>query len=163
MAYFAVALIRSGGSWTGSELDLTGIFDPDSLSDQLRELAGTDPEAVSLLFVAEDDEWLGVLRVEGDTDSRAFISDARAVEESRLAALIYQAPEEQFIASIDDEQARSPVAQPAGDSDLLADLGVSAVQLLDLCAQEAALPDDIMTAICERTGCLEQLEELRGA
>lgn len=164
MGYFAVALTRIEGKWTGSELDLTGTFDPDSLADQLRELAGEDPAAVSVLFVEEDDEWLGVLRVEGDTDSRAFISDARTVEESRLAALIYQSPEGEPATGLDDdEQARPPAAEPAGDTDLLADLGVSSDELLELCAEEGQLPADIMTAICERAGCLEQLEQLRGA
>lgn len=163
MAYFAVALTRDGGHWSGTEVDLTGVYDLDSLVDQLREL-GDDPDALTLFFVEEDDEWLGIVRVQGDADARVFLSDGRFVEESRIAAMIYQAPEEERVPNTEDEdESRRPEAEPAGDVELLADLGVTGKQLLDICAEEGALPSDIASELCEEAGCLDPLERLRGA
>jgi hypothetical protein len=34
--------------------------------------------------------------------------------------------------------------------------------LLALCAEEGALPADIIAAVCEAAGCLDVLEKLRG-
>jgi hypothetical protein len=44
----------------------------------------------------------------------------------------------------------------------MADLGTPGSQLLALCAEEGQLPADIMSIICERAGCLEALDSLRG-
>ena len=50
---------------------------------------------------------------------------------------------------------------PAGDPDLLADLGVPARRLLGLCAQEGLLPSDITAELCQAIGCGDEVEELR--
>jgi len=52
---------------------------------------------------------------------------------------------------------------PAGDADLLADLGVPARRLLGLCAQEGLLPSDITAELCQAIGCGDEVEELREA
>jgi putative tRNA adenosine deaminase-associated protein len=63
----------------------------------------------------------------------------------------------------DDEEEASlrAEADPAGDDDLLADLGTPGKVLLDLCAEEGMLPGDVITAVCESLGCSEQVEALR--
>ena len=91
-----------------------------------------------------------------------FLSDRRAVQASELAALLWQDDEEPVDAEDADENIR-PVAEPVGDAAIVADLGTPADQLLSLCAEEGLLPADVLTAVCERAGCLDVLEELREA
>ena len=38
-----------------------------------------------------------------------------------------------------------------------------AKRLIALCAEEGQLPADIISSLCESAGCLDALEELRGA
>ena len=54
-------------------------------------------------------------------------------------------------------------ADPVGDFELLADLGIPAVRLLELCSQEGMLPADITAEICQVLGCGDEVEELREA
>jgi putative tRNA adenosine deaminase-associated protein len=65
----------------------------------------------------------------------------------------------------DEEQgpASDPDADPVGDADLLADLGITAHRLLTLCSQEGTLPSDVSAEICARLGCADELDELREA
>jgi len=168
VAYFAAALARSDGAWVGSEFDLDDVEDLDQVVDMLRELAGDDSEGPALLFVEEDDEWFGVVRVDGDNDPRVFVSDSRVVEQSRVAGILYEEAAAQPVVEAeeseddDDEESMRPAAEPAGDAELVADLGTSSARLLELCAEEGQLPADIITAICERAGCLAELDQLRG-
>ena len=169
MAYFAAALARSDEGWVASEFDLDDVDDLDQLTDMLREVAGEEPSGPALLFVEEDDEWFGIIRVDGESDPRVFLSDSRAVETSERAALLYE--EAAAVAVVDseddeedddDDESMRPAAEPTGDTALLTDLGTSSARLLELCAEEGQLPADIITAICERAGCLDELEQLRG-
>jgi putative tRNA adenosine deaminase-associated protein len=61
----------------------------------------------------------------------------------------------------DDKPAADPSADPVGDADLIADLGVSAHKLLQLCATDGLLPADITAEICQMIGCGDEVEELR--
>ena len=63
----------------------------------------------------------------------------------------------------DEDTAGRPDAEPVGDPELLADLGTPGDVLIELCAEEGALPSDVVAALCERAGCLDVLDELRGA
>jgi putative tRNA adenosine deaminase-associated protein len=168
VAYFAAALARSDGAWVGSEFDLDDVEDLDQVVDMLRELAGDDSEGPALLFVEEDDEWFGVVRVDGDNDPRVFVSDSRVVEQSRVAGILYEEAAAQPVVEAeeseddDDEESMRPAAEPAGDAELVADLGTSSARLPEVCAEEGQLPADIITAICERAGCLDELDQLRG-
>jgi putative tRNA adenosine deaminase-associated protein len=69
------------------------------------------------------------------------------------------------LAGQDDEAVITVAAlgdfDPAGDADLLADLGVPARRLLGLCAQEGLLPSDITAELCQAIGCGDEVEELR--
>lgn len=167
MAYFAAALARSDEGWVASEFELDEVEDFDQVVDMLRELAGDDSTGPALLFVEEDDEWFGIVRVDGDNDPRVFVSDSRVVEQSHVAGLLYEEAAAQPVveeeeAEDDDEESMRPAAEPAGDAALLADLGTTSGRLLELCAEEGQLPADIITAVCERAGCLDELEQLRG-
>jgi putative tRNA adenosine deaminase-associated protein len=165
--YFAAALARTDKGWVGEELDLSEAEDLDAVTDLLRQV-GSEQAAPVLLFVEEDDEWFGVVRVDGDGDPRVFVSDSRVVDRSDIARMLYEeaALEEEVVddeeASDDEEEeAIRPEGEPAGDTDLLSDLGTPSIQLLELSAEEGMLPADVISVLCERAGCLDQLEELR--
>ena len=158
MPYFAVMLARTADGWVAHELDIDEVEDHDALVDLMRD-AGEDDEPV-LVLVEEDDEYVGIVRVDGDGDPRVFISDARATEHSAVAALLWDRSAEE-VEDEDDEEAARAEAEPAGDADLLADLGTPGEQLLELCAEEGMLPADVIGVVCERAGCLDVLESLR--
>ena len=162
MAYFAAALARTEGGWTGSELDLSELEDLESLADALRDLSG-DGDGPALLLLEEDDEYLAVVRVDGGTGSlaepRVFLSDERAVQNSDVAAMLWEEAEEHD--DDEEEEGTRPVAEPVGDAALLADLGTSQDVLLELCAEEGLLPADVLTGVAERAGFLDVLDGLR--
>ena len=171
MSTFAAAVARGKNGWTASELDLAGLADVDDVVDRLRD---AEPDAdLSLLFVEADDQYLVIMRLDEGEDLRVFGSDSVFAEESRIGSLLLgeiEAPalEIDDLAiplTPDDEDeegpATDPDADPVGDAELLADLGVSAHRLLQLCAQEGTLPADVTAEICQRLGCGDEMEELR--
>jgi putative tRNA adenosine deaminase-associated protein len=166
VSYFAVAVARTGGHWTGVEVDLDEVDDLEGLTDLLRDLTGDGP-GPALLLLEEDDEYVAVVRVDGGASSlgepRVFLSDRRAVQASEVAALLWEEGDltEEGGEEDDDDEGTRPVAEPVGDADLLADVGTPRDQLLRLCAEEGLLPADVITSICERAGCDDVLEELR--
>jgi putative tRNA adenosine deaminase-associated protein len=172
VSYFAAALARGRDGWTAAELDLDGAEDVQEVADRVREL---DPDAeVSLLFVECEDEFLVVMRLDGDDDPRIFASDASFAEESRVGEVLLDRLEpatgtvdlvgdlddaERAVDAGDDEE--TPTLHPLGEADLLEDLGTPAKELLALCSHEGTLPADVMVEICTRAGCADVLEELR--
>lgn len=157
MSYFAAALTRTPQGWQGQELDLDGLEDLEAVTDALRDL---DEGGLALLLLEQDDEWLGVVRVEGDEEPRVFLSDRRAVHASDVAALLWD-EEEAEVPDEDEEEGARPVAEPVGDASLLADLGTPEAALLELCAEEGMLPADVLTAVGERAGFVDVLDGLR--
>jgi len=156
VSYFAAALTRSNGGWTGREMDLREFEDLESVSEALRDL---DPDGPALLLLEQDDEWLAVVRVDGDGDPRVFLSDRRAVQTSEVAALVWVDEEEEPVD--DDDEGTRPVAEPVGDANLLADLGTPEEELLELCAHERLLPADVLSAVGEKAGFVDVLDSLR--
>lgn len=172
MAHFAAAVARGASGWIAEELDLGEVEDLDGLVDEMR--AVSEDASPLLLLVEENDEWLGLVRVDDDGDPRVFLSDGRATETSTLAAILGEAAavvdppgdEDDADGELDDddeEEAARAAGEPVGDADLLRDLGVPAARLLALCAEEGQLPGDIMSALCDTVGCLEALDALRVA
>lgn len=174
MSYFAAALARVSDGWTAAELDLDGAEDVEAVGDLLRDV---EPDAeLSLLFVESDDEFLVVLRLDEGEDLRVFGSDVAFADESRIGEVLLAELEESEVpvdldvdeeidaVSDDDEEeeAAEPVGHPLGDADLLTDLGISARDLLALCSHEGMLPADVMTEICRKVGCADELQDLRG-
>ena len=162
MSYFAAALARTEDGWTGSELDLDDVEDLEVLAEHLRELSG-DSEGPALLLLEEDDEYVATVGLVGRAgaldEPRVFLSDRRAVQGSDVAAMLWE--DAAVPDPGDDDEGTRPVAEPVGDAALLTDLGTSATELLELCAEEGLLPDDVLTAVCERAGCLDALEQVR--
>lgn len=171
MSYFAAAVVRDESGWTAAEVSLRGVTDIDEVAERLRDV---DPDAdLSLLFVEADDTYLVILRLDEGEDLRVFGSDSAYAEESRLGALLVgdlkasvtgldDTEEVRPAAGDDSEQpAVDPEADPVGDADLLADLGISAQKLLALCAHEGMMPADVTAEVCQVLGCADEVEELR--
>jgi putative tRNA adenosine deaminase-associated protein len=162
VSYFAAALARPRTGWVATEVDLDEAEDAESAADLVREL---EPDAeLALLLVEADDEFLVIARLDGGAELRVFGSDLAFADESRVGAALLSGLEDADVPSEDDEDSDEPelMGQPVGDSDLLTDLGVSARDLLALCAHEGLLPADVMLEISRKIGCADALIELRG-
>lgn len=160
MSYFAAALARTPDGWTAEELDLDALSDVDEVADRVRDV-DADAET-ALLFVEEDDEYVAILRVDAGADEpRVFVSDAGATGSYPLAGLLAGAVEDPP-SDEEDEDGPAPVAEPLGDAGLLSDLGTSRRELLALVSSGRTLPADVISEVCERAGCLDELEALRG-
>jgi putative tRNA adenosine deaminase-associated protein len=175
VSHFAALAARTDDSWHSAEVELEGLADIDEVAEVMRD-ASVD-EGTVLLFVEQDDEWFALVRVDGAGEPRTFISDARVVPGSELAALVFEEVPEDVVEDLEDgslddddddvdleeteEPAVRPDAEPRGATDVLADLGISAAQLLAMCAEEGMLPADVITAVCERLGCAEEIEVYR--
>lgn len=176
MSYFAAAVVRTADNWSASQVSLADAADVEDVADRLRDV---EPAAdVSLLFVESEDTYLVILRLDCGEDLRVFGSDAAFAEESRLGTLLLgdiepppieldavdlvAAPESD--STVDAEPVTvAGDAEPAGDADLLADLGVPAGKLLELCTHEGMLPSDITAEVCRAIGCGDEVDELREA
>jgi putative tRNA adenosine deaminase-associated protein len=180
VSYFAAAAVRGSDGWTTAEMDLSGAADIEEVADLLREV-GPDAQ-VSLLFVESDETYLVILRLDEGEDLRVFGSDSVFGDESRLGALLIGDIEDPAVAvAVDGEGVAGEDAdggedvdadvtgavtadiEPVGDPDLLADLGVSAHRLLELCARDGMLPADVTAEVCQVIGCGDEMEELREA
>lgn len=173
MSYFAAAVVRDDSGWTAAEVSLRGVNDLDEVAERLRDV---EPDAdLSLLFVEADDAYLVVLRLDEGEDLRVFGSDSAYAEESRLGSVLVgdlKAPDLDDVGESrrtggdateeSDQPAVDPEADPVGDADLLADLGISAQRLIALCTREGMLPADVTAEVCQVLGCGDEVEELRG-
>ena len=161
MSYFAAALARTPDGWTAEELDLDGVSDVDEVADLVRDVGSEAGPA--LLFVEEDDEYVAILRVDADVDEpRVFVSDAAAAATYPVAGILAGAVDDPAVADADGEDSPTPVGEPLGDAGLLSDLGTSRRDLLTLINSGRTLPADVISEVCERAGCLDELETLRG-
>ena len=160
MSYFAAALARPRRGWIAAELDLDEVEDAESAADLLRE---TEPDAdLALLFVEADDEFLVIVRLDGGDELRIFGSDSAFAAEYRVGAALLDGLEDADLPAVSDDDEPELMGQPVGEADLLADLGVSARDLLALCAHEGLMPADVMLEISRKVGCADALTELRG-
>ncbi|GIF75333.1 hypothetical protein Asi02nite_48510 [Asanoa siamensis] len=169
VSYFAAAAVRGSAGWAAAEVNLNGAADIEEAADRLRDV---DLEAdISLLFVEADDTYLVILRLDEGEDLRVFGSDSAFAEESRLGALLVgdiKAPAIEIDEVVEqqadpDKPAADPDADPVGDADLLADLGIPARRLLELCAHDGLMPADVTAELCQTIGCGDEVEELREA
>lgn len=167
MTHFAAALARVEDDWSGWEPELSPAADLDALADELLEGADVQPELL-LLLVEEDDEWFAIVRWDAPAESldnpRIYLSDRRVLEHSELARRLLGDALPLPVARGDtDDEAGRPQIEPAGEVDLLADLGTTGDRLVQLTVEEGLLPADALAALAETAGASEALEALRGA
>ncbi|MEI5673128.1 MULTISPECIES: tRNA adenosine deaminase-associated protein [unclassified Nocardioides] len=148
---FALAAFREDGAWTVQELTRHHLVDVETLGEALRRLPG-DFGAVAM--IAMDEDFFLVVRVAGPS-TRVLLSDVTAADEWELAAsavdfLGLPQPDE------DDEQV------PAGDLELLADLGMHPVDLGVLLEDFDLYPDEMLSDIARRIGFGELFDDVVG-
>ncbi|PZG50453.1 hypothetical protein C1I98_10425 [Spongiactinospora gelatinilytica] len=153
---FAAAFVRTGDGWNGAEVDLRDAEIVDDLSDAVQEHLEVSGDEIALLCVEVEDEWFAIARYEGDEEPRAFISDDKAGVTDALGELFTE-----LAGVAPDKESSDLGVRPAGDFELLSDLGVSAEELLELSMEEGVLPADTLSVIAERLSFADELDRLR--
>lgn len=147
---FALAAYREEGVWDVQELAHDVLADVGSLAGALRRFPG-DHGAVGL--VAVDEDFFVIARVAG-AQTRVLLSDVTAAEEWELAG---SAVEFLGLPAWDvDEQV------PAGDLDLLGDLGMSAMDMGVLLDDVDLYPDEALSEVARRLGFGAQFDDAVG-
>ena len=151
---FAVVAYREEGAWQVQPLPrrvAAGDLDPLVLA-----LRPWPSESGSLGLVSIDEDFFLLVRVQG-RDVRVLLSDVTAAADWPLAAAamdLLDLPEPG-----DDED-----PQPAGQLDIFADLGMSAMDLALLCDDRDLYPDEVLSDVAHRLGFGPQFEgALEGA
>ena len=148
---FAVAAYREEGAWQVEELVHDVLTDVPSLAGALRRFPG-DGGAIGM--VAIDEDFFVIVRVAGPT-VRILLSDITAADEWELARSAVQElglPEPED----DDDQV------PAGDLDLLGDLGMHAMDLAVLIDDFELYPDEMLSDVARRLGFGSLFDEAVG-
>ena len=117
------------------------------------------------VLIEQDDEYTAIVRVEDATTSRGPSSPTVTPPTStRWPHSSPRTCEEIGEDELRDDEDAPPAhdCAPFGDADVVEDLGTSAADLLTMCAHEGTLPIDILVAICEKAGCVEPFEYVRG-
>ena len=148
---FALAAYREEGVWQLQELTDVALADFDTLTAALRRFPG-DGGALGML--ALDEDVIMLLRVTG-AHVRILLSDITAADEfdlarAAIAHLGLPFPEE------DDEQV------PAGDLDILGDLGMHAMDMGVLLDDFDLYPDEMLSDIAGRLGFGPAFDDLVG-
>ena len=148
---YALAAYREEGVWQVQEMVTDHLVDVDALAHALRRFPG-DGGAVGMMSIDED--FFLIVRVAG-ASTRVLLSDITAADEWEMAGsavdfLHLPMPED------DDEPA------PAGDLDLLGDLGLQAMDLAILLDDLDLFPDDALSDIARALGFGEQFDDAVG-
>ena len=148
---FALAAYREEGVWQVQELAHDVLADVETLSHALRRFPG-DHGAVGM--VAIDEDFFLVVRVAG-ASTRVLLSDITAADEWELAA---SAVDHLGLPPPEDEDAQLP----AGDLDLLGDLGMPAMDMGVLLDDFDLYPDEMLSDVARRLGFGELFDEAVG-
>ena len=148
---FALAAFVDDGDWQVQDIATPAFDTVEALSHALRQVSG---EAGAVGMVAIDEDFFVLVRVAGST-TRVLLSDVTAADEWELAQSVIDflglpAPE-------DDD-----VEVPAGDLDLLADLGVHAIDMGALLDDVELYPDEMLSDIARRLGFGELFDDAVG-
>ena len=138
---FALAAYREEGDWQVQELAHDVLEDLHTLSHALRRFPG-DGGAVGM--VAIDEDFFIIVRVAG-ASTRVLLSDITAADEWELARSVVD-----FLALPDVEEVDDQV--PAGDLDLLGDLGMHAMDMAVLIDDFDLYPDEMLSEVARRLG-----------
>ncbi len=148
---FALAAFLEDGAWQVQEIASPAFDSVESLAHALRQVA-RDEGAVGM--VAVDEDFFVLVRVAGAT-TRVLLSDVTAADQWELAqsaiTFLGLPPPE------DDD-----VEVPAGDLDLLADLGLHAIDMGALLDDVELYPDEMLSEIARRLGFGELFDDAVG-
>ncbi|MET9065055.1 tRNA adenosine deaminase-associated protein [Streptosporangium sandarakinum] len=153
---FSAAFVRTPDGWKGAEVDLGSAEMADDLGDAVAEHLGLDGDELVLLCVEVEDEWFGIVRYDGDEEPRTFLSDAQAGLSEGIGEIFSD------LAGVAPTKETPEIGvRPAGDFELLDDLGVTSEELIELSMEEGVLPADTLSVIAERLSFADELDRLR--
>ena len=138
---FALAAFVEDGGWQVQPIASPAFETVPALSRALRHLPG-DAGAVGM--VAVDEDFFVIVRVTGST-TRVLLSDVTAADQWELAQ---SAMDFLGLPPPEDED----VEVPAGDLDLLGDLGMHAIDMGVLIDDVELFPDEMLSEIARRLG-----------
>ncbi|MFG1948411.1 tRNA adenosine deaminase-associated protein [Nonomuraea sp. NPDC048826] len=153
---FSAAFVQTSDGWSGAEVDLTGVEIVDDFGDAVTEALGLAGDELALLCVEVEDEWFAIVRYRDEEEPRVFLSDAHAILSDHLGELFAE-----FAGVAPDKEGNELGVRPAGDFELLSDLGVSSEELLELSMEEGMLPADVISVLAERMAFADELDRLR--
>ncbi len=148
---FALAAFVEDGEWQVQDIASPAFDSVESLGHALRQVSG---ETGAVGMVAVDEDFFVLVRVTGSR-TRVLLSDVTAADEWEIAQsaidfLGLPAPE-------DDD-----VEVPAGDLDLLADLGMHAIDMGALLDDVELYPDEMLSDVARRLGFGDQFDDAVG-
>lgn len=164
MSYFAAAFARSGGEWLASEIDLDDVETVEGVVDAVQQVETDD--GIVLVFV-EEENWFGVIRVEGDDEPRVYVSEAAEAMQSLVGeAVLSQLVEDYRLSegADDEDEEDEPVvlpAEPIGEFGILDDLGIQPDDLNRLAEAIGTSPAAAVSFLADRLGFAEVLEAVR--
>lgn len=148
-ADFALVAVVEDGRWLVSAL-------PPRLADDLHTLLTTlrqqPSESGAIGLVSYGDDFFVVARVRGE-EVRLLLSDATAATEWLVAREVLDALD---LPMSDEDDA----VMPAGDLEIFADFGLTAMELAALCADLDLYPDEVLAGVAARLGFKAQFEQL---
>ena len=148
---FALAVFREEGEWAVQELAHDVLTDFDTLVAALRRFPG-DGGAVGMVGIDED--FFILVRVAGPS-VRVLLSDVTAADEWELAGEVVEflglpMPEDE-----DDQE-------PAGDLGILADMGMSAMDMGILLDDYDLYPDEMLSETARKVGFGKLFDDAAG-
>ena len=146
---FAVVVFREEGQWQVGSLPHKAATELPALLHAVRQQPSEGP---TFAICSYGDDFFLVIRPDGD-DVRLMISDATAAGDwpvARQALDLVDEPQPE-----DDE-----AAAPAGDLDIFADLGIDSMELVAVCSDLEAYPDEMLGQVAARIGFGPQFESV---
>ena len=146
---FAVVVFREEGQWQVGSLPHKAATELPALLHAVRQQPSEGP---TFAICSYGDDFFLVIRPDGD-DVRLMISDATAAGDwpvAREALNLVDEPQPE-----DDE-----AAAPAGDLDIFADLGIDSMELVAVCSDLEAYPDEMLGQVAARIGFGPQFESV---
>ena len=146
---FAVVVFREEGQWQVGSLPHKAATELPALLHAVRQQPSEGP---TFAVCSYGDDFFLVIRPDGD-DVRLMISDATAAGDwpvAREALDLVDEPQP------DDDEA----AAPAGDLDIFADLGIDSMELVAVCSDLEAYPDEMLGQVAARIGFGPQFESV---
>lgn len=148
---FALAAYREDGAWQLQELADTALLDMETLAKGLRRLPS---DGGALALISLDEDVLMIVRVTGAT-TRVLLSDVTAADEFGLARSALELLGMPFAEEEDDPA-------PAGDLDIVGDLGMQARELALLIDDTDLYSDEILSDVATRLGFGPVFDDLVG-
>ena len=146
---FAVVVFREEGQWQVGSLPHKAATELPALLHAVRQQPS---EGQTFAICSYGDDFFLLIRPDGD-DVRLMISDATAAGDwpvAREALDLVDEPQPE-----DDE-----AAAPAGDLDIFADLGIDSMELVAVCSDLEAYPDEMLGQVAARIGFGPQFESV---